>query len=90
MSEGEQKAIALAEFLTELQLDNILSPVIFDDPVNSLDHNIIDEFARRLITLSTQRQVIVFTHSILLYNSFIQQSLLETNKIIKSKFIARS
>lgn len=32
LSEGEQKAIALAEFLTELQLDNIKAPVIFDDP----------------------------------------------------------
>ena len=80
LSEGEQKAIALAEFLTELQLDNIEAPVIFDDPVNSLDHRIIDEVAKRLIELSKQRQVIVFTHSILLLNSFIQQSELDTNK----------
>ena len=56
LSEGEQKAIALAEFLTELQLDNSKSPVIFDDPVNSLDHNIIDDVSRRLIKLSRERQ----------------------------------
>jgi hypothetical protein len=74
LSEGEQKAIALAEFLTELQLDNTKAPVIFDDPVNSLDHRIIDEVVKRLIELSKQRQVIVFTHSILLLHSFIQQS----------------
>lgn len=80
LSEGEQKAIALAEFLTELQLDNIKAPVIFDDPVNSLDHRIIDEVAKRFIELSKQRQVIVFTHSILLLHSFIQQSELEHNK----------
>ena len=73
LSEGEQRAIALAEFLTELQLDNTKAPVIFDDPVNSLDHRIIDEVVKRLIELSKQRQVIVFTHSILLLNSFIQQ-----------------
>ena len=58
LSEGEQKAIALAEFLTELQLDNIKAPVIFDDPVNSLDHRIIDEVVKRLVELSKQRQVI--------------------------------
>lgn len=80
LSEGEQKAIALAEFLTELQLDNTKAPVIFDDPVNSLDHRIIDEVVKRLIELSKTRQVIVFSHSILLLNSFIQQSKLEHQK----------
>src|SRR5258706_1628901 len=64
LSEGEQKAIALAEFMTELQLDNTKAPVIFDDPVNSLDHRIIDEVAKRFIELSKERQIIVFTHSI--------------------------
>lgn len=80
LSEGEQKAISLAEFLTELQLDNVQAPVIFDDPVNSLDHRIIDEVGKRLIELSKTRQVIIFTHSILLLNSLIQQSELDTNK----------
>lgn len=80
LSEGEQKAIALAEFLTELQLDNTKAPVIFDDPVNSLDHRIIDEVVKRLVELSKQRQVIVFTHSILLLHSLIQQSELEHHK----------
>ncbi len=80
LSEGEQKAIALAEFLTELQLDNTKAPVIFDDPVNSLDHRIIDEVVKRFIELSKHRQVVVFTHSILLLHSFIQQSELEHHK----------
>jgi len=74
LSEGEQKAIALAEFLTELQLDGSATPVVFDDPVNSLDHHIIDDTARRLIELSKNQQVIVFTHSILLYNNFLSMS----------------
>jgi hypothetical protein len=52
LSEGEQKAIALSEFLTELQLDNVKAPVIFDDPVNSLDHKIIDAVAKRMMRLS--------------------------------------
>jgi energy-coupling factor transporter ATP-binding protein EcfA2 len=71
LSEGEQKAIALAEFLTELQLDNTKAPIVFDDPVNSLDHNIIDDVARRLLKLSSERQIVVFTHSVLLFNSFL-------------------
>ena len=74
LSEGEQKTIALAEFLTELQLDNIKAPVIFDDPVNSLDHEIIDSFAKRVIRLSEQRQVVIFTHSVLLFNSLLYLS----------------
>lgn len=89
LSEGEQKAISLAEFITELQLDNIKAPVIFDDPVNSLDHKILDTVGKRLITLSKDRQIIIFTHSILLLNSLIQQSELPTNKQkgINFKFI---
>lgn len=86
LSEGEQKAISLAEFLTELQLDNIKAPVIFDDPVNSLDHKIIDEVGKRFIELSKQRQVVIFTHSILLLHSLIQQSELDTNKQANVEF----
>lgn len=86
LSEGEQKAIALAEFLTELQLEKIKAPVIFDDPVNSLDHNIIDEAARRLMNLSSERQVVVFTHSVLLFNSFLYFSNQQTFKALKCKF----
>lgn len=86
LSEGEQKAIALAEFLTELQLDNIKAPIVFDDPVNSLDHNIIDEVARRLLKLSSERQVVVFTHSVLLFNSFLYFSKHPTFSVLVSKF----
>jgi hypothetical protein len=86
LSEGEQKAIALAEFLTELQLDNIKAPVIFDDPVNSLDHNIIDDVARRLIKLSEERQVVIFTHSVLLFNSFLYFSKQPSYKALSYKF----
>jgi ABC-type Na+ transport system ATPase subunit NatA len=86
LSEGEQKAIALAEFLTELQMDNIKAPVIFDDPMNSLDHRIMDAVVARLLKLSKERQVIVFTHSILFFNCLRQQQELGTNKSIDIKF----
>jgi len=87
LSEGEQKAIALAEFLTELQLDNTKAPIIFDDPVNSLDHRIIDEVVKRLIELSKYRQVIIFTHSILFLHSLIQQSELDHHRHAGIEFI---
>jgi len=86
LSEGEQKSIALAEFLTELQLDNIKAPVIFDDPVNSLDHKIIDSFAKRVIRLSEQRQVVIFSHSVLLFNSLLYLSSQPSFKHLKYKF----
>lgn len=86
LSEGEQKAIALAEFLTELQLDKSKAPVIFDDPVTSFDHKIVDEFAGRLVRLSQERQVVVFTHSILLFNSIKHKSKLPRFKILEFKY----
>ena len=68
LSEGEQKAVALAMFLAEaeMQLDNV--PLVFDDPVNSLDHRVISAFACMLMTLS--RQIIVFTHNRMFLDSF--------------------
>ena len=86
LSEGELKAISLAEFLTELQLDETRAPIVFDDPVTSLDHNIIDEVARRLVELSQERQVIIFTHSILLFNSLKQKSDLAAFKHLEYKY----
>jgi hypothetical protein len=86
LSEGEQKAISLAEFFTELSIDGGKSTVVFDDPVNSLDHHIIEETAKRLITLSKERQTVIFTHSILLFNSLLAQVKLPYNKDIQSRF----
>jgi len=87
LSEGEQKAIALSEFLTELQLDNVKAPVIFDDPVNSLDHKIIDAVARRLMRLSKKRQVVIFTHSVLLFNSLLHLSSEPNFKSLNCNFL---
>ena len=64
LSEGEQRAISLADFLTEIQLDPINKGVIFDDPVNSLDHYRREKIAERFIQLAMDKQVIIFTHDI--------------------------
>lgn len=64
LSEGEQKVLAMADFLAEARLAGISAPVIFDDPVSSLDHRRINEVAQRIASLADATQVIVFTHDI--------------------------
>jgi hypothetical protein len=63
LSEGEQKVIALADFLAEASLKPP-APVVFDDPINSLDYKRMGEVVSRIAALSNTRQVIVFTHNI--------------------------
>ena len=62
LSEGEQRALGLAMFLAELESLPHTSTVVFDDPSTSLDHVFRQAIARRLVTLSETRQVLVLTH----------------------------
>jgi hypothetical protein len=62
LSEGEQKVIALADFLAEVSLQPSSAPIILDDPITSLDARRVDEVAERIVNLSAEQQVIVFTH----------------------------
>lgn len=64
LSEGEQRAIAIASFLAEVRLGKGRGGVVFDDPVSSLDHTRRERVARRLAVEAAERQVIVFTHDI--------------------------
>ncbi len=66
LSEGEQRIIAISSFLAELKSGNSQMPIIFDDPVSSLDHRFRDKVAKRLVTESSIRQVVIFTHDIVL------------------------
>lgn len=61
LSEGEQKAVSLALFLAEIDVGKNRSTVILDDPVNSLDHRMIEKLAD--ILLEIKNQIIVFTHN---------------------------
>lgn len=74
LSEGEQKVLALADFLAEARLAGITAPVIFDDPVSSLDHRRINEVAHRIARLAEDNQVIVFTHDILFATTLLALS----------------
>ena len=69
LSEGEQRALALACFLAELQEIGTDHGIIVDDPVSSLDHSRMSAVAERLAEeASNGRQVIVFTHNILFHH----------------------
>ena len=68
LSEGEQRALALAGFLTEVALTDGSGPIVVDDPVSSLDRDRSAKVAERLAEEARQRQVIVFTHDIVFFN----------------------
>lgn len=78
LSEGEQKVLAMADFLAESRLAGITAPVVFDDPVSSLDHRRIREVSGRIANLAEGIQVIVFTHDILFTSQLL--SLFEKSK----------
>ena len=61
LSEGEQKATAISLFLAEINISENKSTIIFDDPVNSLDHKIIATFTDEVMDLDNQ--IVIFTHN---------------------------
>lgn len=62
LSEGEFRVVSLAAFLADLSSWNKSMPFVFDDPITSLDQKYEGRVAKRLVSLSAERQVIVFTH----------------------------
>ncbi|BBJ22703.1 AAA family ATPase [Candidatus Nitrotoga sp. AM1P] len=85
LSEGEQRAIALGSFLSELKLANHACGIVFDDPVSSLDHIRRGRVARRLAVESKQRQVLIFTHDVV----FLQQLRDQCDKLNVPPFFCR-
>jgi len=71
LSEGEQKAIALADFLTEVSLNPANAGIVLDDPVTSQDHDRKLRIAQRLVEEAARRQVIVFTHDVVFLNELL-------------------
>lgn len=64
LSEGEQRAVALADFLTEVILNQSSAGIVLDDPVTSMDHRRKRLIAVRLAREAQARQVIIFTHDL--------------------------
>jgi len=74
LSEGEQRAIAIAVFLAEVKLGKGKGGIVFDDPVSSLDHARRERVARRIAAEAQERQVVVFTHDIFFLNVLMFES----------------
>ncbi|MYL58642.1 AAA family ATPase [Virgibacillus halodenitrificans] len=64
LSEGEQRSIALANFLAETSIHNNNFCIIFDDPVSSLDYKRRELIADRLIEEAKRKQVVILTHDL--------------------------
>lgn len=71
LSEGEQKVLALADFLAESRMRGVKAPVVFDDPITSLDYRRLEEVSRRIHELSETHQVVLFTHNIMFASTLI-------------------
>ncbi len=69
LSEGEMRVVSLASFLSDTTANVRKRPLIFDDPISSLDHDFEWAVALRLAALARTRQVIVFTHRLSLYGA---------------------
>jgi len=62
LSEGENRIVSIAAFLADVTGKSSQAPFIFDDPISSLDQSYEEAVVQRLIELSQDKQVIVFTH----------------------------
>ncbi len=80
LSEGEQKVIAIADFLSETQHSEINRGIVFDDPVTSLDETRKNSIAKRLINQSSNKQVIIFTHDLVFVSILISHCQENNNK----------
>lgn len=89
LSEGEQRAIALASFLAEASLSGGRGGIAFDDPVSSLDHKRRWHVAKRLAEEAAKRQVVIFTHD-LYFLCILQQEAKQIGAEIATLSIGRA
>jgi energy-coupling factor transporter ATP-binding protein EcfA2 len=79
LSEGEQKVIALADFIAEMRMSSINRGMVYDDPVTSLDEYRKKRIAEHLVELSKNVQIIVFSHDLVFVSALITSC--QDNKI---------
>jgi len=73
LSEGEQRALAIACFLADAHVSESKGAIIVDDPVTSLDHQRVRRVANRFVAEAARgRQVIIFTHNLLFYQEVLR------------------
>lgn len=62
LSDGEFRAVSLAAFFADAASRSGSAPLVFDDPISSLDQDYEKAIARRIVHKAKSQQVIVFTH----------------------------
>lgn len=62
LSEGEHRIVCIAAFLADVGAKPNASSFVFDDPISSLDLDYEEAVVQRLVDLSKERQIIIFTH----------------------------
>jgi len=62
LSEGERRVVSLAAFVADVEGIDANTPIVFDDPITSLDQDFEESVVARLVALAKKRQVIAFTH----------------------------
>lgn len=82
LSEGEQRAVSLADFLTEVGLNPASAGIILDDPVTSQDHERKQMIAHRIVLEAKARQVIVFTHDLVFLDMISGRAMEESVEIL--------
>jgi hypothetical protein len=86
LSEGEQRALALAYFLADVAGMPANDGIIVDDPVSSLDHIRMRSVARRLVDEAARRQVIVFTHNLSFYRELADAAAERQVRLVNHRF----
>ncbi len=89
LSEGEFRCVALAAFMAEQATIESNSTIVFDDPVNSLDHMHQEYVASRLAEEAVNRQVVIFTHN-LAFLFFLEEACFKANANIYYRSISRN
>jgi hypothetical protein len=64
LSEGEKRAVSLADFLTEVDIDPGCCCMVLDDPVTSFDLQWREKIAHVFAKEANKKQVIIFTHDL--------------------------
>ncbi len=90
LSEGEHRIISIAAFLADTSAKPFSGSFIFDDPISSLDQDYEMRVAQRLVQLSLERQVIVFTHRLSLVRLICDEAEKENMKVKPISIQAKS
>jgi ABC-type transport system involved in cytochrome c biogenesis ATPase subunit len=89
LSEGEQRAVALALFLAESSFARGRSAIVLDDPAALLDRERCEHVAKRLVEEARGRQVIVFTHD-LAFVQMLKRAAASSGQELHSQAIRRA